>query len=89
MQITPNKHLREINVDEFSCLGAESVDLSSNAFKTFPKELSKFSNLKAIDLSNNPIKSLGGEFTVNCSPEAEREYLIRILKFLRIRSQWC
>lgn len=42
---------------------AESINLSSNAFKTFPKELSKFSNLKTIDLSNNPIKSLGGKYT--------------------------
>ena len=57
----PNNHLRSINIEEFSCLDAESINLSSNAFKTFPKELSKFSNLKTIDLSNNPIKSLGGK----------------------------
>jgi len=66
-----NAGLTSINIEEFSCLEAESINLSSNAFKTFPKELSKFSNLKTIDLSNNPIKSLG-EFALNGAEDAYR-----------------
>ena len=88
-QIAPNNHLREINLKEFSCLDAESVNFSSNAFKTFPKELSKFSNLKTIDLSNNPIKSLGGELTGSepgvIDPK-QFEYLT--WKLFRICTEW-
>ena len=78
-----NNHLRSINIEEFSCLEAESINLSSNAFKTFPKELSKFSNLKTIDLSNNPIKSLGGKYNFY-------GFYARIMgpSISRLRSHW-
>ena len=40
----------------------EDLDLSGNALKSVPSQLSNFKNLRSINLSQNPIQSLG-EFT--------------------------
>ena len=46
----------------------EELDLSGNALKSVPSQLSKFQNLRSINLSQNPIQSLG-EFTFDGDSE--------------------